>query len=656
MFTVVISEQEHLDSIVEYKAFLKPFLDKGDIALCRWNPEGETLTDMVPELNATVSRHQKWRLVVICDEEGLKYRNPFDVVRHRDPERPEGMEDAQYYELRREARNESYNRAAGKPLTKLMTWLCRAPIVSESANYLEEEDPEFREYLAQHWAKAEIRKRILGDYIPEISLPSQIYCVAKRCFDGEQAHIDNSWRLHVDSSYSRFYDFNMYFDKMRYLVFDILPHNNRNYTVDYIRFLYAVMLLAEHEVPMGSLNPNRVYVINCVNDEKALTEHLQSYDNKLTATIEAIQIKRNKIQNEVKPRLSDRDAQVIFCSDMPVPVSTVKEFDQSTLYVSRKDIGLSTDCPVGELGSWEKGYQNSRRALGRFLKAPRRALRKTTSELHRINKANLEDAGRLNEFQVEDIAEHVAEEELKMISIRTCDLYDTERYTKQMEAQNKRINTIIEKRMTKKWTITLGCVALGCYLVGFLPMFFSNIKATNGTLFSLIFFAAGGALMALIAFLILFFLRQPLRAAYSDYNGIMKGVINDVESSVMQYSKYLSHACNVMRGNSVLNFCNETEDPNAAKIRVLKKHEMDVMCVREEFRDIFGMFLNGKNAEVDPADGFTYDFLRPVEYTYPIPFDGVTSRRIEFLQKGNYVDVPVDFVKSMSIRREELYD
>jgi hypothetical protein len=136
----------------------------------------------------------------------------------------------------------------------------------------------------------------------------------------------------------------------------------------------------------------------------------------------------------------------------------------------------------------------------------------------------------------------------------------------------------------------------------------------------------------------------------------MKGVINDVESSVMQYSKYLSHACNVMRGNSVLNFCNETEDPNAAKIRVLKKHEMDVMCVREEFRDIFGMFLDGKNAEVDPADGFTYDFLRPVEYTYPIPFDGVTSRRIEFLQKGNYVDVPVDFVKSMSIRREELYD
>jgi hypothetical protein len=48
VFTVVISEQVHLDSIKEYGAFLKPFLKNSNIAFCQWNPEGRTLQEAVP--------------------------------------------------------------------------------------------------------------------------------------------------------------------------------------------------------------------------------------------------------------------------------------------------------------------------------------------------------------------------------------------------------------------------------------------------------------------------------------------------------------------------------------------------------------------------------------------------------------------------------
>ena len=72
---------------------------------------------------------------------------------------------------------------------------------------------------------------------------------------------------HVNHQYNRFYDWNMYFDKMRYLVFDILPKENRRYEVDYIRFLSVLLLLANNELPPDGLRPNLVYTLDCHHGE-----------------------------------------------------------------------------------------------------------------------------------------------------------------------------------------------------------------------------------------------------------------------------------------------------------------------------------------------------------------------------------------------------
>lgn len=656
MFTVVITEQEHLDTINEYSAFLRPFLDNSHIAFCRWRRDGRDLEDAVPDLYEKVARHEVWRLIVVCDEEGIDQKNPFDVINYRDPEQPKDMDDADYRALRRQARLEAYRQAAVRPLVRLMTWMCQPPLVNHSQNNVGEADLEFEEYLVQAREKEELRRRICGESIPQVALPMEVICLAKRCFNQEEHDIRNSWHVYQDSQYSRFYDWNLYFDKMRYLIFDILPKGHRNYSFDYIRFLYALMVLAENEVPMATLSPNRVYSLTCEDDEDALRDLLGHYDAKLAATQNRIALMVHKIKAEEKPRLTDQEASSIFCSNVTVPVSTVQEFDQSTLYVPSRSIGLAADCPDSEQIQWISGYQNSRKALTKYLKAPRRVLKKTSAELHRLNFADLDNAGSLNEYQLEDIADYVAEEELRMVGTKTCDLYDTERYIKRMEEQNERIHTVIERRMTRKWTVILGIMALLCYVAGFIPMFSSNIKAHNGTFFSLLFVLAGGGVMALVALIALLFLRKPLKSAYSDYNGIMKGIVNDVEGSMTQYSRYLSHACNVMRGNSVLNYCKNFESPDAARIRVLRKHEMDILCAREELHEIFGAFLPEERREVDPSDSYRYDFLRPTDFDYPMPYSDKHVSRIEFLQKGNLVQVPVDFIKAMRIRREELYD
>ena len=655
MFTVVLTEQEHLDSIGEYKTFLKPFLDNSNIAFCRWLPEGDSLVEAVPELYNTVSRHERWRLILVCDEEGLSKTNPFDLVDHKDPVRGEDMEEADYLALRRQARIESYTKAARKPMTRLMTWLCQPPLVTRGMNNAQDLDAEFAEYLAQTAAKEDLRAAIIGDSVPEVTLPAEVICLARRCCDREERDLQTSWSIRQSSQYSRFYDYNLYFDKMRYLVFDILPKNHRNYTIDYIRFLYAVMLLAQNETPMGALAPNRVYTLDCRNDEAALSRVLGAYDAKLAATQEHLEFQQRELARREHPRLSDQDVQTIFCTGASVAVTAPAEFDEGTLYVSGRELGLSTDCPTDEESYWDKGYRESKRAFVKFLKLPRRALKKATTELRRLNGADLDHAINLNEFQLEDVADYVAEEELHMVNTRTNSFFDTERYEKQMEAQNKRIRTITDKRMTRKRTILLGVAALVLYALSFVPVMITNFYEDSGLGLILDVAYVGVGILALIAFLTLLCLRWPLKKSYSDYNGIMKGIVNDVDHSMTLYSKYLSHACNVMRGHSVLNFRAEHESPDEMKMRVYKKHCFDLLRKREELREIFGSFMSA-NGPTEPAEGYQYDFTRPVDYPYPLPYSADQRKRVEFLQKGNTVEVSVDFVQCMRIRREDLYD
>ena len=80
MFTVVIAEQEHIDNIKKCRVFLQPFIDETRLSLCPWFPEETTLADSVPKLAQCVAGHQEWRAVVVCDEQGLDHKNPFDIV------------------------------------------------------------------------------------------------------------------------------------------------------------------------------------------------------------------------------------------------------------------------------------------------------------------------------------------------------------------------------------------------------------------------------------------------------------------------------------------------------------------------------------------------------------------------------------------------
>lgn len=662
MFTAIIAQKEFLDKISENQLFLEPFIDPKNVGFCEWFPEQERLKDMVPSLTDVVGRRKQWRALVICDEDCIHQHNPFDVVSfERENMQIDCESEEEAYEIQRIRAHESnmaaFEKAAQQPLTRLATFFCDHPTTTSKPAELEP-DAAYIRYLHEINKKQELRRQIWSDELVFTTKPAQMLCVAKRTCAHSEREYELAWEAHNELEYSRFYDRNMYFDKMRYLVFDILPRTQRNYASDYMRFLYTTMVLAASEIPNGTLAANRVYSIQSESNDEVLQRLMHTYDTKLAITQEYLQERIRFLAGQKPGKLSDREVSQIFMPLSTVAVVQDTDRDLQELYVSSKEIGLSNGCPNEESVVWEAGYKRSKVELNRIMKQSRRSVNRSAKEIRGQNAYDLDKVNLLNENHKEDIREHISREELEMLSMDLPDLYNDEDYLKEMEKQDVAVRQKCRQRMTRSNTVVLGLLALLAYALGFITIFFRNASsnAFNFTT-SLIITMSALALFALIMLVVLIFLRGGLTKLFRKYNRSMHDVCNRIYSSGTDYAVYFHHVANVRRGFAVLNAHANKRDPNVDKEILYKKHILDIEATRAQLQDLYGQYLVDPVA-LDLSNLAAYDmnFDRPVSYSYPVPYAESDRRNIPFLQSGATVQVPVDFVKSILIRREELYD
>ncbi|MCD8364651.1 MAG: hypothetical protein LUC83_02330 [Clostridiales bacterium] len=713
MYTVIIAEQEHIDNIREYRLFLEPFMKKTQFAFCPWKPEeADSLKKSVPDLEREVAQREEWRAVILCDERGLKKKNPFNIVEYHAPEWDEDggerMED--FYARRLSARKASYELAAKEPLVRLVTRLCEDPVVrkrgdgdedaavSEMRREAEAEvrrknekfdvgamdsgsaEPderdiipgsfsyrdkmeylEFREYRECALYKQQIRDEIRGDEPLSYTAPREVLCIAKRHHDDMDYALRCVWTDHDEREYSRFYDWNLYYDRMRYLVFDMDDKKKQNYRSDYIRFLLGVILLAGNRAPGGSLQPNRVYELRCDVNEEKMAQLLGRYNAKLAATKAELQVQISDIRSTQVKRLTDDEAEQIFCANISIPISLRDRFDPETLYCNEK-FGLSYDCPVDdEEIVWMGSYLKNRKAMKKLVKQPARAIKQATDTFRRMNVLSEDRAAVLNEFQVDDVKEHIGVEEREMVETYTENIYDVQRYYKRMEDKQRSVHDVLERRMRKKVTVFWGVLCLALVFVGMLPVFLMNRTGEGWDLPlppTLILLIAALGTLAVAGMICLFVLRWQLVSRVKDYNTTMWSILGQIENDVKQHSVYLGHACNMMRGISVISYFEKHKDGDAHQIRILQKHVADMDEQQAVIYDLFGRFLNRDEDDLPVCKETPYDFNFSLakDYRYPLPKAPEMQTRIEFLERGNYVDIPYGIIKSLELRREELYE
>lgn len=678
MYTVVITEQEHIDSLSEYGLFLEPFMKNNRFAFSRWIPEAESLKEMVPDLEKLIAHREEWRAVILCDEAGIKKKNPFNIIEYKAPVWDEAAEtQTEYFARRLEAKKAAYDQAAKTPLARLAAMLCPDPTVTsrgsqdmdqdfkqflrdgreDDTGELARAEMEFREYRWSVGYKKALRDGIRGDETWKFTYPNEIICIAKRHHEDADYELACAWDSHDEMEYSRFYDWNLYFDKMRYLVVDMEDKAKLNYRSDYICFLLGVILLAGNDVPSGCLQPGRVYRLNCRINEDNLTEILGRYDEKLAATKDLVRGKIAAIRTKPIERLSDAEAEKIFCGSITVSVSMSGNYDRKSLFCDEK-FGLSKNHPVDdEERVWTASYMKNRKGLKKLLKQPARAIKVGTDDFHHLKTMEEEQAGVLNEYQVDDVREHVGSEERAMVDTPLNDIYDLDQFYQRIADGAKPVRHQIDRRMRRKAELLWAGAALLMALVGTVPALLLN-KADAGALLRigiLLAAALGGIFVAALVCLILF--RFILKEEVSRYNGTMGAIVGEVEEDVKNYSIYLSHACNVMRGNSVMEYHHKYANGEEQKIVVLKKHISDMEQRQAMIRDMFGKFVHwdrGKQEQTE--EPYDYDFTRAVDYVYPLPEAPLLGTQIEFLEPGYQAEIPYGIVKKLELRREELYD
>ena len=514
-------------------------------------------------------------------------------------------------------------------------------------------DPEFSECLIENTMKVKLSETIREVFISKDRLPTEVICVSPRTFDFEKFEQNERWNLKDEHYSSRFTDFNLYSNKLKFMVFDILPDDNKQYKFDRVKLACFLLMLGTNELPNGVVGAGKVYRANIGFDSDMISEKCRKYLSKLRAT--EIKLKEITLEHsrDMSKSIDNATARELFESDIKIPVHIDGEYKISDLYAKDDRLGLAEDCPEDENVYWANQYRGISKRFVRYLREPRRALKTAVSESFRDNnKIDDDRALQMNENQIEDVNYRLQEEEQNMVETSTTQLFNTTAYTNKIDEADKHIKKGIAQRMSKKKTIITGLIAVGVYLIGFLPLIFGSLNTVGSFLFSLLFVGAALLIFSLCGLVYLFVLRKRLKDRFKHFNYVMGGICKEIQDSLNRFSKYISCACNVMREFSVLKM---SESKSAKKQRILDYHKKQIEDKVKDVHEMFSRYVNYDNMYLEESEPYDYDFTVLREYEYRMP-DYDAEKTIEFMQVGNFVKVPVNFIETVTITREELYD
>lgn len=680
MFTVIIcSENIIKDCYHKYYIYLKPFLDNKNFVLCAWDTKADNLDEAVPKLKEAIRHKKEWRAIVVNDSstwsfDAVNRRNPFDYVdvKHK---KYNFSTFSQVQEFRK-AETELTDKALINPLTKLSIWLCGAPInmapvlcyaaEKEKIDSVESGDSYFKHLknlglrasdVETDWSKNLTYKKLCENFELHGELfdpPQSVITVAERARNVESELAELAWTNHTEFDYSQFYTKNLYPEKLRYLIFDIPYIKGRKNESLYFNFLTSILLLATNECSNDILRSNRVYKISMQIDTERVRALCNNYYSKLWATLSLIDdISKKLIIKECQP-IDENTAEKCFETNVAVPLEVVSYKSRENLNAKYGQIGLTRDHPVDEYAYWDDQFNAINKYLVRFLREPRRAVETAVKvDFRRMNQIDDERALRLSEYQKEDVVYVLDEEEQNMVSTSTTQLFNAVQYREKIKKADKEIRRGISQRMTNKKTIFVMLLAALAYFIGFLPLVFENLKPTKSFLFSLEITGTVLFIFLSIGFLYLFVLRHKLIKLFMHFNNVMSDILSEIENGVNAFSEYLSHACNVMREFSVLNY---SKNSYKKKQHILLNHKRIIADKIKEVNELFSAYIASQDIRLKyDMEPYAFDFTVMHDYKYEMPYSE-TSKSIDYLQQGNKIVIPVDYVESITLTREELYD
>ena len=517
-------------------------------------------------------------------------------------------------------------------------------------------DPLFMEQMVENTYKHELLGSIQDAFELKCEKPKDVICIALRTADVDNYVQSRKWMKHDESEYSKFSEYNLYPDLLKFILMDIHEAKHKSYDYDIIRYLSFVLLLAENAIPLGVVEKNKVYKAEIEDNTAKFMNLLSSYDDKLRRTASFLKEKQQETTQRNGILIDTEHLIQLVETPVSVPLVTDHPYTESMLMMKYDGLGFAKDCPTDEHNLVVSQYKGIRRNFLSFLKQPRQALSQASEDMRNSNAIDDESALYLNQYECENIEDSSYQAEDKIVTTKTADIYNNAKYQAEMEKAKKEIDDCVRVRMTKKTTVISGLIAMGAFFIGFIPLLLSSTNTLKSWLFSLVVaVSATGALFS-VGVWSLWRMRRKLRKLFVKFNNTMRKMMNEVKFAMNSFSLYLTNICSFMRAQSVLNIRRENEKKEIITAKIYQKHINDIESIRSEMRDAFGKIEYEINENADDEEIYEFDFTLPMDYIYEIPIAERNDYYMDYIQEGNQITAPIYYISRILLRREELYD
>lgn len=640
MLTVVAIEESLMRDIGDFEPLLTSVANDGEYKICSWKRTGNTLPEAIPALFdrefITDGELLMWNILVVSDDRNRFVSNPFGGCYSDD------------YKT---------NDVFDKELNELAKMLGVVPVHSEVSSVKPENKKQTTHFDVKINDELQIKK--LNEYkIDDFTRPNKIYLMAvQKNFDVD-IHESNKNSFLKPNVYETFSEKGAYPPNCRFFKFNISSKSNKITMHDYLRLWMTVLSFAYND---GSddiyIAPYVLYSIDCDIDKDVLTEQI-------TEIYSRVHFVRKFTESRIERIHRLREIESGKKYDMPALDSSITvdfETDESKLYLDNSKFGLAKNCPVKDEEQYAYQRDIIEKNIKEYLKAPRRAIRRSVfaTKKNGIYVSETDQRIQLDIDQMEDLDESIDVLEMEIMKADNIDINYPKENEEERKQADKRTYKTMKRRSTVGAIVGSSLLMFAAFVLAFLPYIVNSIievKTSQTISASIILTIACVLIMAVCGFVSLIFFRFPLSNALYHFKKVIDSLVSFVNNQAEAYSNYLSKLSSFMKRNSFKRYLAADASDFLREEEDLYVINRDYCCIVENnckaWADALKINVIYRDDMTDEA--FALD-LNPTGN--PI-FSFVKSNGIygmEYNHDFSYLETPYEFIKSLNIRREEVY-
>lgn len=644
MYTVIIQSPETARLGRDYRRlFYEDFIDRGELDFCTWIKTGDSVDTALPALYDLIAGKREWRAIIVQSEQDRLTgpesapNNPFDFAANRD-RNPYEVSESDIPLIR---------------LTQLLGGVPEPELAFEPVT-LEEDGKATRVVYRPQRSEEAMRehRRLSEKYQFFENRPREVLVISTRQpVDNTAQEIAAAWELRLESESSEFWHRNRYPSICRFLTCDVVNQRHSLYCGSVFKLWCVVLLLALNQVEASTLQAYRLYNVSVELDGERLSAAFSGYYTRMQAMLtqlDAAEANRESVESQTlrqAPRVEE---------EVSVSFSTKHSAD---LLIDNRHLGLTTDVPREEREYWGESYRRATSALTELLRSPERALDVAADDTRRRGVYPPDQVELLNRYQRSDLEAELEQTYFEALEQRSKLGFEAERRQRERAVIDQQVRRRIAQRLTRKRALIGGAVCLGAVVLGSLPYLIGAGRQGGFPLLWAVL-AVLGCLLACAGFGLAeaWIQRREMADAMQDHNRCMHDTLREIQTGAQHYSGYLSALCSYLRGRSYLDQEAALRGSRATAAQLSRGHRRAIQkccALVREWGGALGAPVEAGLGEKPPAFDAAVTPEENLAYRFPTRNQ---SRRIPLNQTGEELRSPYDFIRSMTMEREELYD